>query len=132
MLDFPASLTGSGHSKSGNEQYGHGLLPAGYDLQRVLAPVGLLVIMVWLGFVAVVLVALMDYMWVRWVRASNMYLANHEDRDVEAAAGVDPDAGTDPDIGAVIGLGIIDEETRPLMQEKMGIPEDEICEDRIL
>lgn len=88
--------------------------------------------MVWLGFVAVVLVALMDYMWVRWVRASNMYLANHEDRDVEAAAGVDPDAGTDPDIGAVIGLGIIDEETRPLMQEKMGIPEDEICEDRIL
>lgn len=84
---------------------------------------GLLVIMVWLGFVAVVLVALMDYMWVRWVRASNLYLAASEDRDVEATAGADG--------GAVIGLGIIDEDTRGF-QEKMNNPDDEICEDRIL
>lgn len=85
---------------------------------------GLLVIMVWLGFVAVVLVALMDYMWVRWVRASNLYLTTHEDRDVEATAGT---AGT----GTVIGLGILDEDTR-VYPDKMEIPDDEICEDRIL
>lgn len=66
----------------------------------------------------------MDYMWVRWVRASNLYLATHEDRDVEATAGTG-------DTGTVIGLGILDEDTR-VYQDKGEIPEDEICEDRIL
>ncbi|OJJ80838.1 uncharacterized protein ASPGLDRAFT_791322 [Aspergillus glaucus CBS 516.65] len=44
-----------------------------WNVERILTPVGILAVMVWLGFVAFGIVAAVDYAWVRWGRGYNGY-----------------------------------------------------------
>ena len=72
---FSSSLSFSSSAESDSNRLlsSQSLFHSKNDIERILAPVGILVVMVWLGFVAVVLVAAMDYMWVRWGRRSIGY-----------------------------------------------------------
>lgn len=68
-MRFPSlSSSSSSERDSSRSPSSQSLFHSKNDIERILAPVGILVIMVWLGFVAVVLVAAIDYVWVRWGR----------------------------------------------------------------
>lgn len=66
------------HRKNCAKQYDgfpvtQGTFDSLWNVERILTPVGILVVMIWLGFVAVGLVAVVDYVWVRWGRGYSGY-----------------------------------------------------------
>lgn len=59
--------------KESNRFGTEGTLDSLWNVERILTPVGILVVMIWLGFVAVGLVAIVDYVWMRWGRGCSGY-----------------------------------------------------------
>ena len=60
-------------AKESNRLGTQGTFDSLWNVERILTPVGILVVMIWLGFVAVGLVAIVDYVWMRWGRRYSGY-----------------------------------------------------------